>query len=102
MSTEISKLLKEVTHLALKNFCPNVPFGFLHRPIMYTCVPELHWFGANTKNLANGCLIPTDNFECLDNTCISCSPMVLVLWFLKMRRPGTPWSYFLCSVYHIL
>src|SRR6218665_3853303 len=23
-------------HLALKNFCPNVPVGFLNRPIMYT------------------------------------------------------------------
>ena len=55
-------------NLALKNFCPNVPLGFLNRPIMYTCVPSCV-FGANAKKLSkcgasfpliifNACIIP--------------------------------------------
>jgi len=44
MSTETSKPVYRSqinAHLAMKNFSPNVPFGFLNRHIMYTCVPEL-------------------------------------------------------------
>ena len=65
-------------HLALKDFCSNVSFGFLNRFTMYCIhVPQTALFGANTKNLANcGASFPPIILNSW--IIISCSPMCLV------------------------
>src|SRR6218665_2377663 len=69
-------------HLALSNFCPDVPFGFLNRPIIYTCrgvylCPLVAVFGANAKTSLTVELLSTYNFNAWI-TCISCCLMLLI------------------------